>query len=127
MAKTRKSSVKRQLPDIEQTTKAVEQLTKDVSKTGEQLKKAVADYDKDKYPVIGKKMGRPKSEHGRVRFTTLVEPFQIEMIRAISSITGKEQHDLFNEAIADYLTKLKQQDKETFDLAKKVADKRSDK
>ena len=108
MAKQRKSSVKRELPSIEETTKAVEKLTKDVHSLKDKTTKAVNEYNPNQYPPIEQRgKGRPKATHGKKRFTTLLEKESIEMVKVISSVTGLEQNEIYSEAVQDYIEKFK--------------------
>lgn len=104
MAKTKKSRVSRILPDIEETTKAVEQLTKDVYKLQDKTSKAVNDFDDNKYPAIEKRSkGRPKATHGKIRFTTLLEKDLRDKMNLIKVLTGEEVNKMFSDAVRAYV------------------------
>jgi hypothetical protein len=91
MTKQRKSLIEREraappatgriLPTMEETARAVEKL-KDEHKRGP---------------------GRPKKEHDRTRFTTIIDPDLRAKIKIIAAREDRQIHDVFNEAVAQYV------------------------
>jgi len=114
MAKEKKSRVKRILPDIEETSKSVEKLTKDVQQVKEKSDKHIEETKKDlsadgKYREIKKRAkGRPKATHGKIRFTTLLDPDLRDKMNIIRGLTGYEVNEMYNEAVQVYIDKYQQ-------------------
>lgn len=99
MTKKRKSIVEREanepienyrariLPTPQQTTQTVGKLTGKVDQ---------ADADK-------RGPGRPKKEHDRERFTTIIEKDLRAKVKIIAAREDRQIHDVFNEAVAQYV------------------------
>ena len=49
------------------------------------------------------KIGRPKAEHKRIRFTTLIEPELRAKIKIIAAREESQIHDLFGRAVKSYI------------------------
>jgi hypothetical protein len=52
------------------------------------------------------KLGRPKAEHGRERFTTMIDPELRDRMKVLAIMEGVTASDLFNQAVADFLEKM---------------------
>lgn len=105
--KQRKSRVTREFPDSEATTKAVATATKKARVVKAKLDEAVKESADtlERHPPLSekRKAGRPKATHGKIRFTTLLDPVLRDKMNLIRAITNKEVNEHFHKAVSSYI------------------------
>ena len=79
--------------------------------SADELNKLAADVTgakaKEPAPEVKKKMGRPKSNHGFEKYTTLVNPKILEFIKIRAIKEKKQQFEIIDEALRLYYEQYK--------------------
>jgi len=107
MTKKRKSVVEREADQVKhiaaqgnRTMPTPEETTRIIKNLVERKKQADADQHGP---------GRPQKQHDRERFTTIIDPALRAKVKIIAARDDRQIHDVFNEAVAQYVERYEKQ------------------
>lgn len=102
MSKKRKSIVEREADQVKEPIAAFGHRTMPTpQETAQTVQKLTGKADQADAEKRGP--GRPKKDHDRDRFTTIIEKDLRAKIKIIAAREDRQIHDVFNEAVAQYV------------------------